>query len=295
MVARLASDGGENTSYSYLAVCLHCDGKRGAVRLRVERIRHSSRGIEPGDADATLSTDKFETSARQDFAVRLHHDAVYIEVRIRVEGISHAIRAVDPAHMIARVPPDVGALAAQLNFPVCLHSDRTDKRKETGHVRIESCVERAIGIQAGDVAAGHAQNAAKEATNEKLPVRLNGGGINTPSLADYADHVEIGRPIDSAVGLHSRDVVASDGRASHRRQLEKNSAQQNPAVWLHRDGTDLTARLRVEGISQSGDGIESRDKRTRLHSDARETAAHQNHAIRLDRYVDDNTGRIRIE
>ena len=65
--------------------------------------------------------------------------------------------------------------------------------------------------------------------------------------------------------------------------LREIAARQNLAVRLHRDGIDVTVRVRVERISQSGHGIEPGDEVARLSADAGERAARQNLAVRLHR------------
>ena len=74
----------------------------------------------------------------------------------------------------------------------------------TVRVRVESHVERAVRIQSGNVVARHAQNAGKDAADENLAVRLNGGGVNSTG----ADDAEIERLVEPAVGFQPGDVVA---------------------------------------------------------------------------------------
>ena len=72
-----------------------------SVRVRVERISRSGRGVEPGDAVARLSADVCERTADQNLAVLLHRDRIDIIVRVRVE--SHVERAVriQTRHVVA--------------------------------------------------------------------------------------------------------------------------------------------------------------------------------------------------
>ena len=73
-------------------------------------------------------------------------------------------------------PPMFRELAAHQNLSVRLHRDRIDI---TVRVRVESRVERAVRVQSGNVVARHAQDAAKDAGDEDLAVRLDSDGVYT--------------------------------------------------------------------------------------------------------------------
>ncbi len=82
------------------------------VRVRIERIRQTGRGIEPGDIIARLSTDSdpsfAKSAADQNLAVRLHGDCIDTIVRVRVESsVERAVR-VQPGNVVARHAENAG-------------------------------------------------------------------------------------------------------------------------------------------------------------------------------------------
>ena len=73
------------------------------------------------------------------------------------------------------------------------------------------------------------------------------------------------------------------------------AAHQNLPVRLHRDGSDITVRVRIERIGRAGGGIEPGKEIARLAADAGERAARQNLAVRLHRDGSHLATRVRIE
>src|SRR6266702_162410 len=136
------------------------------VRVRVERIRRSGGGIEPGDAVARLSADAIrsaEKAARQNLAVRLHRDGIDIIVRVRVERIRRSGGGIEPGDAIARLSADAvraAEKAAQYNLAVRLHHDGIDI---IVRVRVEGSSRSGGGIESGDVIAPLSADAVRAA------------------------------------------------------------------------------------------------------------------------------------
>ena len=93
-------------------------------------------------------------------------------------------------------------------------------------------VERAVGIQAGNIVARHAQNAGEAAADESLAVGLNRAGEN-PVARTWPQMLRLSVWSSRAVRFQPGDVIAR--LSANAVRSAESAADQDLAVRLHRD------------------------------------------------------------
>ena len=171
-----------------------------------------------------------EPTSQQNLAVRLKHEAVDDVACIRIKGRVETAVSVQPRHSIAAsggcstVRLKSVELAPEDDLSVRLHRQAID---DIICIGIKGGIDRAIGVQPGDVVARLASNGGEPSSHDDLTVGLHGHTI------DAAVGIGIEPRVHRTVRMEPHEMVA--GVAADR---EKVAPHQDFAIRLHRRGDD---------------------------------------------------------
>ncbi len=281
-----------------LAVGLRGQRKDVAARARIEARVDRTVSVEPADPAAwrcAATTEQREAAAHNDLPVGLHREALDERVRARIEGRVERAVGVEAPDVAARATPQTRKVAPGQNLPVGLHREGPHATAEhaAARARVETRVNRSVGVQPPDVAAGAARQIREVATHQDLPVGLQRYDI------DLAVRSRIERRIDRSVGIEPADEVARR-RARAAAQHREDSANQDLSVGLHYQRENVAVRAGIEARVKRAIGVEARDIAARRSARAaatehREPATDQDFFVALHGQRDDVAVGTRIE
>src|SRR2546427_816372 len=113
----------------------------------------------------------------QDLSIPLHSHAAHDVVRARIEGVVHGAVRVQSADIGARLAALLGEIATDQHFSVQLDGEAKDRTGESRAIttcpRIERAIEAAVGIEPGNMAAGHTGHIREIPADDDFSIRLH--------------------------------------------------------------------------------------------------------------------------
>ena len=228
--------------------------RHAGIERGVERIGRR----DAGEADAAGTVDRGKRAADEECPAGLQGQgrhtgrfaAVEGEIERRVERALGIEARDEPPRRRTRGPVGLDArkLAANDDFPVGPDHDRVDG---AGGRRVKGGVERAVGIEAGEVAAGDAVDGAKRAAQKNLAVGLErerGGGAVEARRREESE-------VEGAVAIQAGDPLAGDrSGGAERLKRGEEAADDHPSIGLHHGGQDRIVGAGIEAIIGGGGG-----------------------------------------
>ena len=215
---------------------------------------HSGNAISCGGRGRAVRLKRSEASAEQHLPVRLQRDGIHCAAGVWIESAIEDSGRVDPRDAIAGGSCNCSKGASEQDLPIRLHHDTADTTARGAHIRIEACIESAVGIDPRDAIAGGSCNCSKGASEQDLPIWLD---RYAPDTASRRAHVRI-ESIGSAIGIEPRDAVTRLPA-----DAGESAADHNLPVWLHRHACGDATRTGIKARVQRPVRIDSRHAQAR--------------------------------